>query len=219
MAHSFLSPLPKLILFDADGTLFESEMLHHEANRRAAKELHDVEYSWEAFDKHVRRGTRTSYDLLTDMGVEVDPETFLAKRHEIYRDVLVQELVPMPGLINFLLWCEKQSIRRCIVSSSRRQMLETSLSAVGLDQFFEFVIAHEDMEDARRKPAPDPYLLGLDKTGVLAADAMAIEDTGKGITAARAAGLRCIAIRNQTNDEQEISIADLVINDYTDLLQ
>lgn len=218
--HSLLSPLPKVILFDADGTLFESERLHFESNRLTAKELHDIDLEWEDFDREIRHGTKTSPQFLRERGVKkLNPEVFLARRHTIFKDLLVQQLTPMPGLINFLLWCETNDVRRCIVSSSRRDMLGTSLDTVGIDQFFEFIIAQEDVSDGQRKPEPTPYLLALRRIGVDASTGLVIEDTPKGIAAAHAAGLPCVGILNDTNNRAQLATADLIISSYDELLK
>jgi HAD superfamily hydrolase (TIGR01509 family) len=211
-----LEPLPKLILFDADGTLYESEHLNFQANQATARELHNFDLTWDEFDREVRRGPMTSPELLQSHGHQVDHERYIELRHNYYRDIATDQLKPVPGIVDFLLWCESNDIRRIIVSSSRRRLLMTSIEILGIDSFFEAIIAHEDVGN-RRKPDPYPYVAGLELCDVSADEALVFEDTRKGITAARGAGLRCIGIRNATNSDAELSQAERVIHDYREL--
>jgi beta-phosphoglucomutase-like phosphatase (HAD superfamily) len=68
-----------------------------------------------------------------------------------------------------------------------------SLEAVGILGLFDAVVTVEDVE--RGKPAPDLYLVALDRLRVAAADCVAYEDTDEGLAAAKAAGIRCIDVR------------------------
>jgi HAD superfamily hydrolase (TIGR01509 family) len=76
---------------------------------------------------------------------------------------------------------------------------------------FETVVTGEDV--ARRKPDPEVYLIALDRLGCAAASAVAIEDSGVGVAAARAAGLACLAVRNGYTLHHDLSLAGLVVED------
>ena len=52
-----MSSLPRAILFDADGTLYDSERLNHEANRITAKDLYGFDFTWEVFESRIMRGS------------------------------------------------------------------------------------------------------------------------------------------------------------------
>lgn len=211
-------PLPKVILFDADGTLYESERLNFEANRLTARELHGFDLTWEEFDLKVRRGDRVPYEILVEYGHKVHPETYLQRRHHHYLRLVGEELRPVDGLTDFLMWCQARRLRRIIVTSGRKQTVEASLEVLGLTSFFEYTVTLEAAAHAR-KPDPYAYELGLRIAGVPAAETWAIEDTGKGIEAAQGAGLYCIAVRNSTNTDTELQKADLIVDNYLQLLR
>ena len=72
-------------------------------------------------------------------------------------------------------------------------------------------------EVAAHKPAPDVYLLALARLGLPAGQAVAVEDTLRGVTAAQAAGLRCIAIPNPHTDPARFGHADLILASAAEL--
>ena len=67
-------------------------------------------------------------------------------------------------------------------------------SAAGLMRYFEFVLAREDYHET--KPNPEPYLLALERLGLMADNCVAVEDSERGLAAARAAGPCCLVIPN-----------------------
>jgi beta-phosphoglucomutase len=87
-----------------------------------------------------------------------------------------------------------------IVSGSARAEIEPVLRAAGLLEVVAGIVSADDVR--RGKPNPEGYLLGLRLIGVAAARAVAVEDTEAGVAAAKAAGLRCIALRGTLPDER-----------------
>ncbi len=85
-----------------------------------------------------------------------------------------------------------------------------------LSSYFHHIVTGDEVE--RRKPHPDPYLEGLSGLGLNGADgAIAVENAPSGISSAKAAGLRCIAITT-TLSEQELQKADMIIKRHNELL-
>jgi HAD superfamily hydrolase (TIGR01509 family) len=83
-------------------------------------------------------------------------------------------------------------LRMAVVTSSQRQHFDTMHGGIGLTEYFEFVVAREDC--GKTKPNPEPYLLALERLGMSADSCVAVEDSERGLAAARAAGLRCLVI-------------------------
>jgi HAD superfamily hydrolase (TIGR01509 family) len=79
-----------------------------------------------------------------------------------------------------------------LASSADRPVIEAVLDATGLASQFQSVVASD--EAGRGKPAPDVYLAAADRLGVAPDSAVAIEDSGNGMLAAKAAGMGVIAI-------------------------
>ena len=121
-----------------------------------------------------------------------------------------------PGIADYLAEAKRRSLKRAIVSSSSRDWVDMHLErleeAVGWD-----AICTADRDPARAKPAPTLYLEALDLLGVSAPEAVAFEDSPHGVTAARAAGIYCIAVPNEVTRDMGLGHADLLLHSLADL--
>jgi beta-phosphoglucomutase-like phosphatase (HAD superfamily) len=102
-----------------------------------------------------------------------------------------------------------------VASSSPAIWVRPLLASVQKDDCFSVIACGDEV--ALPKPSPQVYLLALDRLGVSAAEAVAVEDSPHGVTAARAAGLRCIAIPNPHAAVDAFDAADLVLGSAGDL--
>ncbi len=102
-----------------------------------------------------------------------------------------------------------------VASSSEADWVEGHLGRLGLLDRFTCLSCF----DGRRpgKPAPDLYLAACDALGVAPADALAVEDSGNGVAAAKAAGLRCVAVPHDLTRDHDLSPADLVVPSLAEL--
>jgi beta-phosphoglucomutase-like phosphatase (HAD superfamily) len=99
-----------------------------------------------------------------------------------------------------------------VASNTREQTVRATLAASGLPPVFEHVLSPG--EGRRPKPAPDVYLAACEALGVAASDAVAFEDSPPGVSAARAAGMRVVAVPSAGVHDIE---ADLVLGSLLDL--
>jgi beta-phosphoglucomutase len=97
-----------------------------------------------------------------------------------------------------------------IASGSLRREIELILAAGSLSDAFAFIVSADDTE--RSKPAPDPYLLAIERHGLPAAACVAIEDSHQGLQSARAAGLRTIGLAGTYHRDVLAPLADLVVD-------
>lgn len=95
-----------------------------------------------------------------------------------------------------------------IVSGAFRAEIEPVVAAAGLAEHITVVVAADDVEQG--KPYPEGYLRALDLLGLAATDVVALEDTEAGIASAKAAGVRCIAVRGTLPDDRLREADELV---------
>ena len=206
----------KAVLLDADGTLYDSTMLHFEAYKQVCLELYTFDFTEEIYFAECVRKYKKPPQILQERGIECNAEEFYLKKREYYFEIAKKKLRPMYGLKIFLRNLKKSHIPCAVVSGASLNSLIDSINLLGLDGFFHFIISHEDI-GAKQKPDPYPFLIASKKLGIFHRHCLAFEDTESGIRSAKGAGMYCIAIRNSTNSRDELGEADLVVEDYSKL--
>ena len=104
-----------------------------------------------------------------------------------------------------------------IVSGAFRAEIEPVVEAAGIAGEVSAIVAADDVE--RGKPHPEPYLTALERLGVDAREAVAFEDTDVGIASAKAAGVRCLAVRGTLPDRRLAAADELVDRIDTDIVR
>jgi beta-phosphoglucomutase len=135
-----------------------------------------------------------------------DPEV-LARKIERYRELSADGSTVAPQARQAVLDAA-QRVAVAVVSGSARSEIEPVLEAAGLASSITALVAAEDVE--RGKPAPDGYRRALELLEVGSEEAVAVEDSDVGIEAAKAAGLRCVAVTG-TLPSDRLRAADEII--------
>ena len=188
------SPLmpPKAILLDFDGVIAETENHHVAAWQRTLSTL-----GWQVSDEVAARSAEIDdreflAKLFAERGVVSDKIEEWVRRKQASDRAIAQGFaatLPWIGRIDPAL---HERARLAVVSGTWRENIQTVLEAAGLAECFNFVVGKEDVKAV--KPAPEAYELALKKLRITAKSAVAIEDSPSGVAAARAAGLRVIAV-------------------------
>jgi len=206
----------KAILFDADGTLYGSTMLHFEAYQIVSRELYDFDFSEKLyFDEcidHYKKPTQ----VLREQGIDCKDEDFYSRKRPLFYEIAQKKLKPTAGLLDFLHAVKQQGIPCVIVSGASHNSLEDSLNILGLSDFFEFRIAYEDSSE-NQKPHPYPYERAIVRLGISPKEGLAFEDTESGVASANQAGLFCIGVKNATNSKKQLEKSQFIISDFNEL--
>jgi HAD superfamily hydrolase (TIGR01509 family) len=161
-------------------------------------------------------GTADLFDLLIARAApadDVDLDAVQAKRRARRDELLDREQV-RPGVTEWLADAQALGIPIAIASSSPEEWVHHHLERLGLRERFAAIRCSSDSLAA--KPAPDTYLAACEALDVIPTLALAIEDSPHGVSAARRAGLRCIAVPNSVTEGLDLSHADLVLTSLAD---
>jgi HAD superfamily hydrolase (TIGR01509 family) len=204
------------LLFDFDGTLVDTESVDLRTWHEVF-EAHGVAVPLDRFASRI--GTLAGPDELDELDalldVPCDRDAVLATRRR--RELELLELEPLrPGVREYLEQAQQLGLRVGIVSSSSHSWIDGNLRRLGLLDGWTTVVC-ADGDTTRCKPSAALYLEALEELGVDADEAVAIEDSPNGITAARAAGIFCVAFPNDVTSALDLSHADLVLESLHDV--
>lgn len=206
--------LKKYILFDNDGVLVHTEPLYFKANIKALKEFFDISLEFEEYMKIMSEGT-TVWQKAWDRGFSQE-EIQIArnKRNKYYQEYLKSENILIDGVKEVLKELSK-NYKMAIITTSRRVDFEIIHKDLGIVDFMDFVLCEEDYEFA--KPHPQPYLKGLEIFGAAKNEAIVVEDSKRGLTAAYRAGIECVIVKNDFTTTQDFSQATFFIESLKQL--
>ena len=193
------------LLFDFNGTLSDDEgvqcAIFRELFAEQGRPLSEQEY----FDVLAGRSDPEIVEHWLGTGHPATAEV-LERRVQLFRERAGDGSSVPPHVRESVLRAAGRS-RLAIVSGAVRSEIDMVLRAAGLD-VFEVIVSAEDV--TRGKPDPEGYLLALQRLRLPAADAVAIEDAPPGIEAAKAAGLRCVAVLG-TAPRERLGQADEIV--------
>lgn len=199
----------RAVLFDLDGVLVHTERLKAQAHTVTVRRLGGPEIPLSFYAAVLGRSheeVRRAY--LEEGGVEADPEEYTRIYRETYRQLTHTDLEVAEGVSNLLRRLVERRYALAVVSSSDSQTMEDILSRVHLAQFFDVTVSADDV--ARKKPAPDAYLLALERLSVSSDSAVVLEDSQPGVLAAINAGMRVFAVSHGFNIRHDFSKARAV---------
>jgi HAD superfamily hydrolase (TIGR01509 family) len=178
------------LLLDLDGVLFESEPLHQEAWERSAASLGaQLPEGWYAGQRGRSLMAVAAAVAAYAPGV---PAREIAHRKCAAFLELAAGLPPAPGVTEVL---GGLGLRAAVVSSSRAEDVFVLIRGSPLEPHLETVVTGSD--SPVHKPAPDLYLLAMQRLGLDAGRCAAVEDSESGVRSALAAGLRVVAVADR----------------------
>ena len=201
---------PEAVVFDFDGLLMDTESTSFESWRHEWEQWGLTLDPATFFADHGGDLTEQRNAQLAAAAGRAFDRNLSRRRRMAYRDQLHASLDLLPGLRDWLQQARQAGIRLAVASSSPRHWVIGHLGRVGAEREFEVFACGDEV--AAPKPAPDVYLLALARLGVTGAQAVAVEDAPHGVAAAKAAGMRCIAIPNPFSPVPRFAAADLVLD-------
>ena len=199
----------KAIFWDSDGVLANTEELYFEANRIMLADL-GIELTPGIYRRFFLLQSSGIRRILSDYNYSPEKiEQLRTFRSQIYEELLATRDLSIAGasdavreLSSFLL--------QAVVTSAEKRHFSFIHQQTGLLPYFDFVLAHGDYRFS--KPEPDPYLAAIEKCGCSPAECLAVEDSERGLLAAKAAGLCCWIIPSRLTAGANFSSADLILS-------
>jgi HAD superfamily hydrolase (TIGR01509 family) len=205
----------KYILWDHDGVLVDTEVWFYRATIRALSEV-GITVGINQYMEFMQTG-RSLWSIASEKGFP--DKTIQDKRRQrdsYYQEFLMNENIEIPGVEKTLSELSKR-FSMAIVTTSKRKHFELIHKNRSIANYMDFVLTIEDYGEA--KPHPEPYLTALQKFGAMPEEAIVVEDSGRGLKSAVAAGIDCIIVENAFTSTHDFSSAKMLLKSLSELIK
>lgn len=186
------------IIFDFDGLIIDTETAWYEAFKEAMN-FYQADLPLSEFAKCIGTDDTALYAFFTEkLGERCNLDDIKLKASSIHKIKMV-EAKAREGVKEYLDEAKALGLKIGLASSSSREWVTHFLGELELLNYFEVIVTRDDVEKV--KPAPDLYIRALNDLKIDSKHAIAFEDSLNGLTAAVAAGLKCIIVPNPVTEQ------------------
>ena len=214
----------KAVIFDFDGVITDSEILHLRAFNQSLAQYGIEITKNDYYTMYLGFNDTDCYKLLIEKGLlkmdEQQIKNLMIQKKKIFEQLAKAEGKMIEGVRDFLNMLEQNNIPMAICSGSLLTEVEMVLEEARLRHLFEVIVSGEQVK--KGKPDPEGFLLSLQRLNenrenpITANQCVVIEDSHWGLEAAKAAGMHTIAVTN-SYDAGQLSMADKIIDRLSEL--
>lgn len=208
--------LIEALVFDFDGVIIDTETPDY-VTWQEVFQAHGVELDKTLWSRFIGRG-RKRFDTIQHLeelvGSPIDRDALGQSRRRRYLDLIDRNPV-LPGVETYIDDAKRLGLKLGVASSSSVSWITRHLKARNLLDKFDSIKGLDDVSAA--KPDPELYTAAVAALGTVPERAVAIEDSVNGVTAAKAAGLFCVAVTNPMTDDLPVDRADLRLKALSDM--
>ena len=209
----------KLVIFDVDGLMLDTEFKWLEAHERFARENGLPQMGRELFLKSMGLSSKDFKKILEEEISDPRVEGWMEEIRRNALQMIEDEVGVMPGLLELLDLLEEKGIDKAVATATNRERTQKRLKKLGLYDRFSYILCGDEI--TKKKPDPEPYLKVLEHMDCRAEDALVLEDSIYGVESAYRAGIPCIMVPSlhepgEKQKKETIMICDslLDVRDY-----
>ena len=210
------------VIFDMDGTLLDSEIIHYIVIHDILKRELGVDQSMQEYLKYCGIPDQKMWPMIleeTATAVDIPEQGIMALSAELERmhwaeyNLYIEKngVKPFPGVRELMVSLQKEGIRIAVATGSLARIVRDNLELLGITEFVEAVATSEDCSNG--KPAPDVFLLAAKKLCVEPENCLVVEDAGNGLVGAMRAGMACVGF-DGSELPSDMELAPVVFSDY-----
>jgi len=197
------------VIWDMDGVIADTAPYHFSAWQEVFQKR-EVNYTEEDFRHSFGlRNDTIIRNILGEQTAQGEIEAIAREKEETFRSMIGQKIKPLPGAVELIKSLRENRFKMAIASSTPMENIQLITGGLGIDNYFQSIVTGQDVTEG--KPSPQGFLLAAQRLGVEPRNCIVIEDAVAGVTAAKRAGMHCLAITN-THPRQSLKEADLIID-------
>lgn len=219
----------KALIFDCDGVLVDTERDAHRPgfNRAFAEAGIDAEWSVELYarllltagGKERMRAYFDEFGWPESVDSELAKDALILDLHRTKTQItsqIVAELPVRPGILRIIDEARAAGVRLGVCTTSNPKFIDSVLDLFGPERKAAFEFVHAGDVVAKKKPAPDIYLLALETLGLPASQCVVIEDSRNGLLAATGAGIATLVTKSTYTGDEDFTEAARVVSELGD---
>jgi HAD superfamily hydrolase (TIGR01509 family) len=207
----------KTVIFDMDGVIVDTEPVHSYAYFQHFDEL-GIAVSKEVFTTFMGYSTRNTFQKLKALfPIDADVEDLIQRKRTLFNDAFdsKEDLFLIGGVLELIQDLHQNGIQLILASSAAKVTIDRVFTRFNLHPYFTHLVSGEDFPNSKPHPAIFEHAASL--SFAPKNNCLVIEDSTNGVKAAKAAGIFCIGYNSKNSKQQDLSLADFVIDDFSQL--
>ena len=204
-------------IFDMDGVIIDSEPIHSRVKMETFRHF-GIDFDESRLSSYMGGTSGLIFkDVVAESGrTDITPEMLTAYKHKHYLEVLQSGGIdPVEGTRELIRALHEAGVTLGLATSSHPPVMNAILDNFEIRKYFTSVISGGELPES--KPNPAIYLISAERLGAKPENCCVLEDTTNGILAAKRAGMYCIAFHNPHSGEQDLSLADRVVEKMAEI--
>ncbi|MDH6250638.1 beta-phosphoglucomutase [Chryseobacterium sp. H1D6B] len=207
----------KAVLFDMDGVIVDTEPLHRKAYFKTFSEL-GISVSEDLYTSFTGASTkRVCETLIKEFNLNQTYEDIARIKRAHFKDYFYndEEFDLIPGVKELIQHYYENGMTLILASSATMTTINMVFEKFDLEKYFSGKISGADLKES--KPHPEVFLVAAEMAAERVENSMVIEDSTNGILAAHRANIFCAAYRSPHSKNQDYTLADITVSDYSEL--
>ena len=203
------------VIFDLNGTILEDEDEYGQAFNKVLKSLGvDIKTP---YPQTKGIGVKENWPLLIQKYGIKTSKTSEELAHETQEAYLLEinKITLRDGFEAFIHDLKDSGVQIALATSNTWEIAEKIIKKVGIEWVFDVVTTVDEV--VYSKPDPSIFMTTADKLGAEREECLVIEDAPSGVSAAKLAGMKVIAISDKVEDEESLAEADLVVEGFSEI--
>jgi beta-phosphoglucomutase family hydrolase len=203
------SNITRAVIWDMDGVLVDTAPFHLKTWQETFQKK-GVTFTEDDFRRNF--GQRADAIVRNTLGQALsqdEVDAIVEQKNRNFRRAVRHSIKPLPGAIELIKLLAESGFRIALASSAPVENIRLLTETLGIYHLFQSIISGRDVPES--KPSPQLFLLAARRLGVAPENCVVIEDAIAGVTAARRAGMHCVAVTS-TNSRERLQEADLIVD-------
>jgi len=205
------------VIFDMDGVIVDTEPVHRYAYYQLFDEL-NISVPEEMYTSFTGFSTRNTFQFLKNQfNLQLEVEDLIQQKRNRFNDAFdtKEDLELLAGVENLIKDLHQNGMQLIVASSASKVTIDRVFTRFNLHQYFSHIVSGEDFPQSKPHPAIFEHAANLSTAPK--EKCIIIEDSTNGVKAANAAGIFCVGYKSFHSKDQDLSTADTIIQDFTEL--